>query len=78
MSASSVRSGSRVNSHARPEHAGEPLEHANACLAADTWDRENAQAWWRTHLPHLTRPTTIANPDWDVDARAYAVTVAGP
>jgi len=42
----------------RPQNAGELLGMAHRCRAADGWSQEQAEGWWKVHLPHLTGSLT--------------------
>ena len=44
----------------RPQNAGELLGMAYRCHCNESWGQEDARAWWRAHLPHLTGSLTVA------------------
>jgi len=44
----------------RPQNAGELLGMAYNCHCNESWGQEDARAWWRAHLPHLTGSLTVA------------------
>ena len=38
----------------RPQNAGELLQMAYGCRCSDGWNQEQAEHWWKAHLPHLS------------------------
>jgi serine/threonine-protein kinase len=43
----------------RPQDASELLGMAYDCRCSDAWGREQAEGWWKAHLPHLTGTLTV-------------------
>ncbi len=54
----------------RPQNAEMLLGMACGCKSGDRWTSESAKAWWRTHLPELTRPLSLGDPVSDGAGRA--------
>jgi serine/threonine-protein kinase len=43
----------------RPQNAGELLGMAYNCRCAEGWNQEQAEDWWKSHLPQLTGSLTV-------------------
>ena len=56
----------------RPQHAGELFQLVSACIPRDAWELEQAENWWRIHLPQLTGPLSANQRERDT---AVAVTM---
>jgi serine/threonine-protein kinase len=56
----------------RPQSAEELFRMAVGCHACEGWTQSSARAWWRTHLPDLTGPLTVSEPDTHHAGRAVA------
>jgi serine/threonine-protein kinase len=53
----------RKDPAARPRDAEDLQQRlASACRGLETWDRSIARAWWKAHLPQLTKPSAITLP----------------
>jgi eukaryotic-like serine/threonine-protein kinase len=46
----------------RPQDARQLLLMARRCHSVDGWNSDRARRWWKTHLPELTGPITVAAP----------------
>jgi len=44
----------------RPQNAEELFRMAVCCTSCDEWNQDVAALWWRTHLPELCGPLTLA------------------
>lgn len=47
----------------RPQNAEELFRMAQECNTCETWNQRTASAWWQTHLPELTGPLTLTEPE---------------
>jgi serine/threonine-protein kinase len=47
----------------RPPDAGALFRMAVECRTCSSWDQTAARTWWETHLPELTGPLTLGEPD---------------
>jgi eukaryotic-like serine/threonine-protein kinase len=43
----------------RPQNAEQLFRRACRCKTGDSWDQDQARAWWERHLPELTGPLTL-------------------
>ena len=43
----------------RPQNAGELFRMACNCRDRDEWTQEQAETWWKAHLPELTGPLAV-------------------
>ena len=46
----------------RPQNAEVLWQMSLECKGAETWSQAAARQWWKTHLPELTHPATLAMP----------------
>jgi serine/threonine-protein kinase len=60
----------------RPQDAGELLRLLTRVNLRDVWTDESAQRWWELHLPDMTRPLVLGDPEPDPAALVSAVGVA--
>ena len=51
-------------------HAEELLAMAWQCKTCEAWNHQTARTWWEAHLPELSGPLTIIEPD-DMRVAAY-------
>jgi tRNA A-37 threonylcarbamoyl transferase component Bud32 len=49
----------------RPQDAGEMYQMACHVHVRDEWGSDEAKHWWRAHLPHLTGPLKVSEPQRD-------------
>ena len=49
----------------RPQNAEELLHLANRCGVREPWTQDSAKTWWERHLPDMTRPLTLGEPEPD-------------
>jgi serine/threonine protein kinase len=49
----------------RPQSATELLYSARECKTCETWNQDLARIWWETHLPELSGPLTLGEPEPD-------------
>jgi serine/threonine protein kinase len=56
----------------RPQNAEELFSMALECTSCESWGQRNARAWWERHLPELTGPLSIHEPDIAMNGRAMA------
>jgi tRNA A-37 threonylcarbamoyl transferase component Bud32 len=54
----------------RPQDAGEMYQMACHVHVRDEWGSDEAKHWWRAHLPHLTGPLKVSEPQRDAAAAA--------
>jgi eukaryotic-like serine/threonine-protein kinase len=59
----------------RPQEAGELLRLLNRLNLRDAWTDESARSWWERHLPDMTRPLVLGEPEPDAAALVSAVGV---
>jgi serine/threonine-protein kinase len=52
----------------RPQDAGEVYRQARQCRVLEEWNSDDAESWWRVHLPHLTGPLRAADTRRDAPA----------
>jgi serine/threonine-protein kinase len=57
----------------RPQDAGELFRMACCCRSRDEWTSNQAESWWRVHLPQLTGPLTTSPPRHETTPRAVSV-----
>jgi serine/threonine-protein kinase len=57
----------------RPQHAGELFQLVSACIPRDAWELQQAEDWWRIHLPQLTGPLTARARHPETTASAISV-----
>ena len=60
------------NPRDRPQNAEELFSMALECTSCGSWGQHSARAWWERHLPELTGPLSIHEPDIAMDGRAMA------
>ena len=58
------------NPRDRPQNAEQLFSMALECTACGTWGQHGARAWWERHLPELTGPLSIHEPDIAMNGRA--------
>jgi len=58
--------------NARPQDAEELFRMAVGCKACESWNQNSARSWWQTHLPELTGPLTLTEPDGETAGRTVA------
>jgi serine/threonine-protein kinase len=58
--------------NARPQNAEELFRMACGCTSCESWNQTAARTWWQTHLPDLTGPLTLAEPDVEPVGSAVA------
>ena len=46
----------------RPQSAGELFRMACNCRGRDEWTQDQAEQWWKAHLPELTGPLAVSVP----------------
>jgi tRNA A-37 threonylcarbamoyl transferase component Bud32 len=56
----------------RPQNAEELFRMAQDCRTCESWSQSAARAWWQTHLPELTGPLTLTEPEAEPAERAVA------
>jgi serine/threonine-protein kinase len=59
----------------RPQDAGELLRLLKRVNVRDAWTDESAKNWWELHLPDMTRPLVLGEPDPDPAVLVSAVGV---
>jgi serine/threonine-protein kinase len=47
----------------RPQHAQDLFRIACGCGSCNSWTRDASRLWWEQHLPDLTRPLTLGEPN---------------
>jgi serine/threonine-protein kinase len=47
----------------RPQDAGALFRMTGECRTCNSWDQNAALTWWEAHLPELTGPLTLGEPD---------------
>jgi serine/threonine-protein kinase len=52
----------------RPQDAGEVYRQASQCRVREEWNSDEAESWWRVHLPHLTGALRAADTPRDTPA----------
>jgi serine/threonine-protein kinase len=60
------------NPRDRPQNAQELFSLAQGCMSRGTWDQPAARRWWERHLPELTGPLSIHEPEIMMSGRATA------
>ena len=60
------------NPRDRPQNAEELFSMALECRSCGSWGQHGARAWWEQHLPELTGPLSIHEPDIAMNGRAMA------
>jgi len=45
----------------RPQNAGELLGMAYSCTCAEGWGQDQAERWWKAHLPQFTGSLTVSS-----------------
>ena len=60
------------NPRDRPQNAEELFSMAMECRSCGSWGQHGARAWWERHLPELTGPLSIHEPDVAMNGRAMA------
>jgi serine/threonine-protein kinase len=58
--------------NARPQNAEELFRMAVGCNTCETWNQTTARTWWQTHLPDLTGPLMLTDPDREPAEHAVA------
>jgi serine/threonine-protein kinase len=56
----------------RPQNAQELFSMAQGCMSRGTWDQPDARGWWERHLPELTGPLSIHEPEIVMGGHATA------
>jgi len=46
----------------RPQSAGELFRMACNCRGRDEWTQDQAEQWWKAHLPEVTGPLAVSVP----------------
>jgi serine/threonine-protein kinase len=59
----------------RPQNAEELLRLLNQLNTRDGWTQESAKVWWEQHLPDMTGPLGLGDPDLDSATPASVVGV---
>jgi serine/threonine-protein kinase len=60
------------NPRDRPQNAEELFSMALECTSCGSWGQHGARAWWERHLPELTGPLSIHEPEIAMSGRAMA------
>jgi serine/threonine-protein kinase len=47
----------------RPQNAEEVFAMTRQCRTCEDWNQQSARTWWEAHLPELSGPLTISEPD---------------
>ncbi len=60
------------NPRDRPQNAEELFSMAQDCISCGKWDQHAARGWWERHLPELTGPLSIHEPEIVMGGHATA------
>jgi tRNA A-37 threonylcarbamoyl transferase component Bud32 len=60
------------NPNERPQNAEVLFSMAQECHSCESWNQHTARGWWERHLPELTGPLSIHEPEVVMNGRAMA------